>query len=168
MTMIVRKNGWPRSSMFTGPSLYEDFERFFDNPNISALSRDPASQFRETENHFLLSMDMPGVAKEDLNIEIVENRITISGDRKDYSIEKDTGFESRYFGKFQGSFELPRSIDPSKIEAHLENGVLDIAIKKAESAKPKTIEVQSGKGKGFLSRLLGSKEDVPVKEVKPS
>lgn len=95
----------------------------------------------EKEEAFILSLDVPGVKKEALKINIEARVLTVSGQRSN--------------GRFQRSFQLPDTVNAEAIEAHLEDGVLHLALPKAEVSKPRTIQVQSGQG-GFFSRLLGS------------
>jgi HSP20 family protein len=61
----------------------------------------------------------------------------------------------RHYGKFSNSFTLPATVDPDKIEASLEDGVLTVALPKSTVAKPRSIESQAGKG-GVFSKLLGT------------
>jgi HSP20 family protein len=74
----------------------------------------------------------------------------------------------RVYGKFERIFALPASINADKIEAHYENGVLNVVLPKAESAKGRTIEIQSGQN-SFFGKLLGSKKETKeLKDVKVS
>ncbi len=122
----------------------------------------PSSDIRVTNDHYLVSFDMPGVKKEDIKIEVQSNQLVITGERSRQEGSYGTA-------SYHRTFMLPDSIDTSKVEAHYEDGVLNIAIPKAESAKARTIEIQSGKG-GFFSKLLGSKNEEPkeLKDVKIS
>ncbi len=70
----------------------------------------------------------------------------------------------RTYGRFERTFTLPTSIAAEKIEAHFENGVLNVALPKAEAAKGRTIQIQSGQG-GLLSKILGTKKETN-KELK--
>ena len=127
-------------------SLLEDvdtvFNRFIQTPSEQkrGFNFNPACDIEEKADHFLLSMDIPGIPKEDVKIEVVENTLTISGERKNQ--------------RFERSFTLPQKVDISKIEARYENGVLELAVPKAEDAKPLTIQIQSGK-EGLLGKFLG-------------
>ena len=86
---------------------------------------------------------MPGVKKEDIQISLHEGVLTVSGERKDEREHKegDTFRSERYFGKFERSVKLLTAIDQTKITASYENGILTIALPKAEEAKPKQISV---------------------------
>lgn len=145
---------WPRGDVF------EDFDRIVDGflrPAIAnAMGPQASYEVNETNDNYLISFDMPGVKKQDIKIEVQGNQLMISGERHGDSTRK-----------FERSFVLPASINTEKIEAQYEDGVLSVALPKAEAAKSRTIEIQSGQG-GFLSRLVGSKKDSAkeLKEVK--
>lgn len=102
----------------------------------------------ENESDYVLAMDVPGLHKEDINIECAGNYITVSAERKQEESVKNltTHRLERSFGSMKRTFSLPEGVDTNKIRANYENGVLYIAIPKAEVEKPKKIEIVSGKG----------------------
>lgn len=116
----------------------------------------------ETDSAYLVTVDLPGVRQEDVKVEVIGDALTISGQRKreDRNDAGGTRRVERSYGGFERSFSLPPSTDASKIEAHLEHGVLRVAIPKAEATKPRSIEVQSGRG-GFFSKLIGGDRKDP-------
>jgi len=168
---------WPRRHLSSEimEDLFNDFDRVvnsFGSPTIAnTVGFKPTCDISETDDHYLVSFDMPGVKKDDIKIEVQDNRLLISGERqrerKDEN-ESTLRFE-RSYGKFERAFELPATINADKIEAQYENGVLNVALPKAESAKPRSIQIQSGKT-GFFNKLLGSKKEdgKDVKDVKTS
>ena len=93
----------------------------------------------EIGDHFVLRLDVPGVPKDDLNIEVLGNRLLISGERK--SASKNA---QRRSGKFQHSFELPEGSSADAIEADLQQGVLTIMIHKPIAATAKKIAIRAG------------------------
>lgn len=117
----------------------------------------PGYDVEETNEAYLLTVDLPGMKKEDVQIALNDNVLTLSGERKIERSEGKSRFE-RSYGRFQQSFTLPGTVDVNRVEAHLEDGVLHIALPKSEMAKPRTIEVQTGKG-GFFSKLIGKKSE---------
>jgi HSP20 family protein len=129
----------------------------------------PACDVEETDSHYLMSFDLPGVSKDDVKIEVVENQLTVSGERK--SEKKDDKnnrhVAERYYGSFQRVFTLPSTIDATKVEASYRDGVLQVALPKAESAKPQQIKISDGKG-GIFSKLIGQKQNQVEREVKDS
>jgi HSP20 family protein len=125
----------------------------------------PACEVDEKPDHYLISVDVPGLSKDDVKVEVVGNQLVISGERKHEKTERGGRRSERYYGRFERSFALPTSIDADKIEARYDNGVLELAVPKAEGSKAKTVEIQSGKD-GFMGRFLGRGKTAQVKEAK--
>ncbi|WP_456457534.1 Hsp20/alpha crystallin family protein [Nitratifractor sp.] len=106
----------------------------------------PAVNTRETEDAYYIEVDLPGVKKEDITIDVKDNVLTISGERKIEEERKEDDFyrvESIY-GTFERSFTLPEDVDVDKIEAEAKDGVLTVKIPKAQSVEktPKKIEIK--------------------------
>ncbi len=116
----------------------------------------PTLQSQQEEEHYLLSLEVPGIAKDDIKIEVADRTVTISGERRLHSSKKDCGsiYAERRYGKFQRSFSLPVGVDTNKIEASYQDGMLQLAIPKAESAKPRQIKIGNGTS-SFFGKLLG-------------
>jgi HSP20 family protein len=97
----------------------------------------------ENEENLILLAELPGVNLEDLTITLENNVLTITGERKFEEEEKKENFfrMERRFGKFTRSFTLPVSVDPEKVVATFENGVLHITLAKREEFKPKQIAI---------------------------
>jgi len=103
----------------------------------------PNVNSREDEKAFYLDVDLPGVKKEDIELNITDGVLTISGERKTYKEEKDKTYykiESSY-GKFKRSFTLPKDIDEGKIEAEVKDGVLALTIPKSAQNVQKTKKI---------------------------
>lgn len=150
----------PRS---LGSDLFNDMDRFFDG---SRENYNPAVEIYETEDNFLLTLDVPGLKREEIQIEVDGNVLAISGERKRTWSEKNEKIQrqEKSYGFFKRSFTLPSTVNLEKIEAHVDNGVLELVIPKVELAKPRQIQIQSGKA-GFVDRFLGKKNvDVKTKE----
>ena len=115
----------------------------------------PSCDVEETDSHYLFSFDIPGVSKNDLKIELMDNRLMVSGERKFEHTEKkhSSRLNERFYGNFQRVFTLPSSVDAEKAEASYENGVLRIAIRKEASAKNRSIKITEGKGTEILKKL---------------
>jgi HSP20 family protein len=128
-----------------------DFNRLFnslwDQP-AAAQRWLPAMDLVETEDHYLLKADLPGMRQDDVAIEFNDGTLTISGERNAEYERKEKGFFrlERSFGKFSRSLTLPDGIDPDRIEASFHDGVLEVTIPKPEQRKPRRIAV-SGNGK---------------------
>jgi HSP20 family protein len=107
----------------------------------------PPMDLWEVEDHFVLKADLPGVAEEDVSIEVQDGTLTISGERSAEDRGEGRGW-SRYersFGSFTRSLTLPEGVDPEKIEAEFHNGVLALTIPKPEERKPRRVEIKAGK-----------------------
>ena len=123
----------------------------------------PACDVKETDNDYLLSFDVPGIEKDEIDVELNGSQLTVSGERKseeDFE-HKNTRRAERSFGAFHRSFTIPSGVDAKTIKAHHENGVLKIAIPKKEGKKAKKIQISSG-GHGFLKRLATHKSEAKV------
>ena len=109
----------------------------------------------ESDDHYTLTFEIPGISREDLNIELTGNRLVVSGERK--SEGRDS---NRKYGRFERTFTLPEGTAADDISADHKDGVLRLFLKKAAAAKPTKIaigEPTSEKG-GFLKNLLGDKK----------
>jgi HSP20 family protein len=139
----------------------------FVRPTYAATSFQPSCDITETNSHYLVSFDMPGLKTEDIKIEVQNNQLVISGERH-YVMNEDgdgtTLHHERSYGKFERTFVLPSTINTEKIEAHFQDGVLNVALPKAENAKGRSIQIQTGQA-GFFNKLLGTKKE-SAKELK--
>lgn len=120
----------------------------------------PAVDIVEHEDNFLISADLPGMKKENISLDINDGILTVGGERTDEKKSSDQHYrryEKRY-GKFVRSFRLPDGVNPDKIEACFEDGVLEILIPKNEKVLPQKIEVKQTK-EGLFSKLLGKTEE---------
>lgn len=154
------RNSLVRRDITRNPfSLIEDFEndlaRIFGNTSPVSINRDfvPALDLAEKEGHYILSVDLPGVKKEDIHVEVNDNILRISGERKT-EITEGSHFE-RSYGKFERAIKLARDISSDDIEAHYENGVLSLAIPKKAIVEAKQIEVKEGQKSSLWNKLLG-------------
>lgn len=107
----------------------------------------PVCDVDETDSHFLVSFDLPGVKKDDVKIELRDNQLMVSGNRKrEQRIERANRLsEERLYGAFMQSFTLPSQVQPEQVEANFDHGVLKISIPKAKSAQTKQIPIKEGK-----------------------
>ena len=120
----------------------------------------PPVDIDETNTHFMMGFDLPGVSKNDVSIEVRDNQLVISGERKEEHERKEGRRRATEvcYGAFQRMFTLPASVDANKVEATFQDGVLHIAIPKVEATQPKQIPIREGKG-GVISRLTGGKTE---------
>ncbi len=103
----------------------------------------PALDLYDEKDRFLVSVELPGLAKDAISISLQDGMLTLSGERKHEreGKEGETFRSERYFGKFQRSVTLPAAVDASKVKATYKDGVLLVDLPKAEEAKPKQIQV---------------------------
>lgn len=115
---------------------------------------------QETDDHFLLSLDVPGMNKNDIKIELRGNTLSISGERSENKEDKHKGNyrSERFYGSFARSFTLPDEVKPEQIEAEYQDGVLNIAVPKMAATHAKQIKIGESKP-GFFDRLR--KRDKP-------
>lgn len=121
----------------------------------------PPCEVEEKDDHYLLTLEMAGVRKDDIKIEVTDNRVVISGERQNESRKKEDGYtySERRFGKFQRTFALPTGAEANQVEANYQDGVLRVLVPKSESAKPRQIKITHGSsGFKFFGKLLGSRE----------
>jgi HSP20 family protein len=127
------------------------FQSFFDTPSTSGgnsgLRRwHPAMDLVETEAHFVLRADLPGVAENDVKVELEDNVLTISGERRHEQEGKKGGYYriERATGTFGRTLTLPEGVDPDAVEAHFDKGVLEVRIPKPEQRKPRRVAIGVG------------------------
>ena len=127
------------------------FDRFFDGRGSNGNQRwIPAMDLLETEDHLVLRGDLPGLTEEDVDIEIKDNVLTVSGERKAENEEKSEGYYrvERSFGSFSRSLTLPQGVRADAVEARFDNGVLEVRIPKPAEARPTRVEIGKGTVEG--------------------
>ncbi len=110
----------------------------------------PAMDLVEGDDHFLLKADLPGLSEDDVTIEVQDNVLTISGERKHEDERKERGFYriERSFGRFSRSLTLPEGVNADAISASFDKGVLEVRVPKPEERKPRRITIAGGSGDG--------------------
>jgi HSP20 family protein len=143
--------------------LTADFDRLFNtlfDRNQAAQRWVPAMDLVEHDDHFLLRADLPGLAEEDVSIELNDGTLVVSGERKAEHDQRERGFYrlERQFGKFSRTLTLPDGIDGDQIKASFTRGVLEVWIPKPEQRKPRRIPIASsnGNGNGNAGTIEGS------------
>ena len=109
----------------------------------------PALDISERKDAYLVTVEVPGVEPEDLDITMEDGLLTIKGERQFTSESSEQQFHrvERRYGAFRRSITLPAQVQADHIEATFDNGVLQIVVPKAEEAKPKRIQVRPGSAK---------------------
>jgi HSP20 family protein len=104
----------------------------------------PAADLEETDDAYVLELDLPGVDKKDVNIELRDNEVRITGEVKE---KERTGLlrrQTRRVGQFEYTITVPGDIDAEKVEAGLHDGVLTVRLPKAAASQPRQIQVKEG------------------------
>ncbi|MCM2282273.1 MAG: Hsp20/alpha crystallin family protein [Bdellovibrionaceae bacterium] len=169
--LIPRRDSfmYPRSFL----DMFSDFDRALESALSTGIGR-PTSDWRqmsqlrprmevnENDKAVYLCVEMPGVRREDINIDITGRELTVSAERNAMQGEESSE-EFRSYRKYQQTISIPEYVDEQRIESHYADGLLEILLPKAQEAiSAKKIEVQSGKG-GLLQRFFGQKSE--AKEV---
>jgi HSP20 family protein len=135
----------PSQQAAAAQPLFRLFDTFFNDAGEDLTTRTwtPPVDIQETDDAYRIHAELPGMTKDDIQITLENNVLRLSGERK---FEKDTKRENyhrieRTYGAFSRSFALPTQVSPDKVEAKFENGVLSIAVPKAEQAKPRRISI---------------------------
>ena len=126
------------------------FNTFVDQPNPTGRGGAdrrwiPAMDLVETDDHLVLRADLPGLDSDDVNIEVKDGVLTVSGERRAEHEEKADGYYrvERAFGGFSRSLSLPEHVDAERIDASFDKGVLEIRIPKPEERKPQRVEISA-------------------------
>jgi HSP20 family protein len=127
------------------------FNTFFEQPNQTSRGNGttrrwlPPMDLIETADHYILRADLPGLSDGDVNVQLEDNVLTISGERT-VEHEQQEGYHrlERAFGAFSRSLTLPDGVDADSVEAHFDRGVLQIRIPKPEQKKPKAVQITLG------------------------
>jgi len=122
------------------------FDRFFDRTGDEGTSAvwAPQTDLVETDENFQLRLDVPGMSKEDIDINLQNGTLTVSGERTSERTDEGEDYVrvERAFGTFHRTFTLPDAVDHENIEAAYEDGVLSIHVPKTEESTRRQIEIQ--------------------------
>ena len=125
----------------------------------------PPCDVEETDSHYLFTLDLPGLSKSEIKVELIENQLTISGERKTEGMDRGMSHHltERYYGAFHRVFTLPTATDSEKIEASYENGILRVATPKAQTARNRTVKIGEGIPRVF-NGMRSAQEDMLTSE----
>ena len=134
--------------------LQDNIQRMFDNPfsiasarfpRIEALGWIPPFEITDGEKALRMTVELPGLGKNDVKIDVSDNVLTLLGEKKAEHTEQDEKkeffLEERSYGAFERSFTLPPTVDVEKVSARFEKGVLEITLPKSEVVKPRGREI---------------------------
>lgn len=126
--------------------LQEGLNRIFSSPTDRKTHQfSPDFDVWETQNGIILASELPGVERDDIDISVEGNVLTLKGNKKTPELgEKDLLLvRERSYGEFSRSIKLPYRVNPDQVEAKFKNGVLSIKLNRPEEEKPKKINVQT-------------------------
>jgi HSP20 family protein len=135
------------------------FTRLFDTSGGSPQRWVPAMDLTEADDHFVLKADLPGLDDEDVSIEVQDDTLTISGERRAEHVQREKGWHrvERSFGRFSRALALPDGINADAVTAEFDRGVLTVRIPKPEARQPRKIQI--GVGNGQPAAVEGAAEE---------
>jgi HSP20 family protein len=121
------------------------FDTFFGGRTANGTARRwvPAMDLVETDDHLVLRVDLPGLDRDDVKIEIKDGVLTVAGERKAEHEERKDGYHrvERAYGGFARSLSLPQGVDADQVHAEFEKGVLEVRIPKPAERKPHRVQI---------------------------
>lgn len=139
LTTYQRPNlAWPTFGRLF--NLQDEIDQLFETP-MQAWA--PALDVHEDKNQYTVSLELPGLKREEINVHLENGALVISGERKEETVSEGTEVHrrERYYGKFSRALTLPTAVAADKVKAAYKDGVLTVTLPKAEEAKPKHIDV---------------------------
>ena len=142
--MLVRYNPWQEMN-----AIQRQLNRVFDEALVPATSentaftRVPAAEIHETEDAVHLKLELPGMDAKDLDVQVTENAVAISGERKSQNKTEENGRSVSEFqyGKFGRVIPLPARIQNTNVTAQYKDGILNLTLPKTEQEKNKVVKV---------------------------
>ena len=128
-------------------------DRFFSEEGLGNLTQRgengdnrswlPPVDIVETDTAFVATVDLPGLTKNDVELSLEDNMLTLAGERTFDNTDESAKFRrvERSYGSFSRTFTLPPGVDAGKVEATFEHGVLTLTMPKSETAKPRKIDI---------------------------
>jgi HSP20 family protein len=137
--MIVKWS--PTKNLRWFDTFYKDSQKEQDNE--ACISWSPAADIYDTNDDYVVKLEVPGLSKKDVKIEVENDTLSVSGERKrDNGVKKDElKWAESHSGKFYRAFRLPKNIDSKKINASMKDGILELRVPKPEVIKPKHIPI---------------------------
>lgn len=140
--------GWLRDEI---DRLFDDFSftrpgrSLFSFPSLPGETK-PAVELVEKDGGYRLTVEVPGIAEKDLDVELAEGVLTVSGEKREESETKESGYliSERNYGAFRRQLTLPADVDPDSLEAKVRDGVLRLDMKKDKNAASRTRKIAIG------------------------
>ena len=125
--------------------MQSEMNRLFSGFSTTATRDFPPINIWLGENSVVVTAELPGVTGEDLNLSLQEDVLTLSGKREPKAQEQNVSWQrrERAYGSFSRAVQLPFRVDPDKVQARFNNGVLEIELQRLEADRPKKIEIRA-------------------------
>jgi HSP20 family protein len=127
------------------------FRRFFsgereESDQLSVTGWMPAMEVFEREGQYVIRADVPGIDPKEVEVSVLDDALTIKGERKkSHEVkEKESCYSETAYGRFERRLALPKGIDPEKITARFENGVLEVSVALPQTATGKKVPIEIG------------------------
>lgn len=122
---------------------FRDFDALFDQLSrwTNTMVWSPLADVTETDDAYVIELDLPGVSRDDINIDLTGTELAITGEIKEREHKGLFHRRTRRTGRFAYRVTLPRDVDRDKVDASLSDGVLTVRVPKTESAKPRRITI---------------------------
>lgn len=145
MNWLLRNRGSEEEGFDELERMRRELARFFDadddNSGLFDRSVAPAEDLLERSDGFTVYVDLPGVDKKDLELNVEHNVLSLKGEKKETKVGKGFFRKENWTGTFRRTISLPQAADPEKVQAELKDGVLTVTIGKREELKPRQIAV---------------------------
>lgn len=127
--------------------LFDRFLEGFELPGLFSeeMTFTPAFDVSETENAVIVEAEVPGMDQKDIDINLSDGLLTITGEKKHEKEDKDESYHcvERHYGKFSRTMRVPFEVETDKVDAIYKDGVLKVTLPKSETARPRKIEIKS-------------------------
>lgn len=155
-TLPTKQRRTPSAALAPFARLRDEIDRLFDDFPLAPAARSvfpftstavvPAMELAETDQGYELSVELPGLEEKDIDIELADGTLTISGEKREESEKKDNGYlvSERSYGAFRRQLTLPADADADSIAASFEKGVLKLAVKKDREAAGRAKKIPIG------------------------
>ncbi len=148
MNSLIRNNGIRSFNDSLISSVMQNWNDFlpsaYQGPSMNSVGRVPAVDIKETDAEYQVVADLPGIPKENIEVSVKEDVLSLTVRSDDEKSEESEGRvirQERYQGTFMRSFKLNDLVDDEKIQAAYKDGVLSISVPKKEPVQPRKIEV---------------------------
>ena len=141
---LVRYNPWREMNSVTSQlnRLFNDALISENSSNFNNLTRIPAAELTQTDDALHLKLEVPGMKAEDLDIQVMVDRVAISGERKSETTSENSNTRTEFnYGKFSRVIPLPVKIQNTKVTAQFKNGILNLTLPKSEAERNKVVKV---------------------------